>query len=525
MPVSTARSLPRSVPQGTRTSRFAGLVPFSAEEFFRRRLTELGGLGHLAIAVALIGALATYYAGDPSWDMALPPAWSRHTHNLLGLGGAYFADIFIQTLGLAAYLLPLAIAAWGALLLRHRQRVPLWRRLIILFPALLVSSATLALLKPFPAWPLATSLGGSVGQAILAESTKSIGSLIGRGGIWIAWPLIALLTVVMLSVTFGVRFADWRAAFGAVAGAMSWSSGRFGALRSRRRADDDDAPVAARAKAAARREPEVGGRVAAFAPAAKEQRKPPRITAGGKKAEAADPRQSMLNLPEPSDYMLPPQDLLQAAPPESRSPELNEGFLQNNAELLAGVLSDFGVKGDIVNIRPGPVVTLYELEPAPGTKSSRVIGLADDLARSMSALAVRVAVVPGRNVIGIELPNQKRETVYMREILENDNYQAGPIKLPLILGKDIGGLPVVADLARMPHLLVAGTTGSGKSVAINTMILSLLYRLPPERCRFIMVDPKMLELSVYEGIPHLLAPVMTDPRKAVVALKWTVREM
>jgi S-DNA-T family DNA segregation ATPase FtsK/SpoIIIE len=526
MPASTARSLPRNVPQRSRTSRFAGLVPNSAEEFFRRRLTELGGLGQIALAVAIIGALATYYAGDPSWNMALPPAWSRHTRNLLGLGGAYFSDIFIQTLGLASYLLPLAIAAWGARLLRHRQRTPLWRRLIILFPALLVSSATLALLEPFPSWPLATSLGGSVGQAILAQSAKGINGLIGGGGIWIAWPLITLLTVVMLSATFGVRFADWRAAFGGVVGATSWSSRRLGALRPRRSDDDEDAPASVRAKASPRREPEIGGRVVAFAPAApKEQRKPARITAGAKKSESADPRQSTLNLPEPSDYMLPPHELLQAAPPEQRSPELNEGFLQNNAELLSGVLSDFGVKGDIVNIRPGPVVTLYELEPAPGTKSSRVIGLADDLARSMSALAVRVAVVPGRNVIGIELPNQKRETVYMREILENDNYQAGPIKLPLILGKDIGGLPVVADLARMPHLLVAGTTGSGKSVAINTMILSLLYRLPPERCRFIMVDPKMLELSVYEGIPHLLAPVVTDPRKAVVALKWTVREM
>jgi S-DNA-T family DNA segregation ATPase FtsK/SpoIIIE len=526
MPASTARSLPRNVPQRSRTSRFAGLVPNSAEEFFRRRLTELGGLGQIALAVAVIGALATYYAGDPSWNMALPPAWSRHTRNLLGLGGAYFSDIFIQTLGLASYLLPLAIAAWGARLLRHRQRTPLWRRLIILFPALLVSSATLALLKPFPSWPLATSLGGSVGQAILAQSAKGINGMTGGGGIWIAWPLITILTVVMLSATFGVRFTDWRAAFGGVIGATSWSSRRLGALRPRRSDNDDDAPVPARAKSAPRREPEVGGRIVAFAPAPiKEQRKPARITAGAKKAEAADPRQSTLNLPEPSDYMLPPHELLQAAPPESRSPELNEEFLQQNAELLSGVLSDFGVKGDIVNIRPGPVVTLYELEPAPGTKSSRVIGLADDLARSMSALAVRVAVVPGRNVIGIELPNQKRETVYMREILENDNYQAGPIKLPLILGKDIGGLPVVADLARMPHLLVAGTTGSGKSVAINTMILSLLYRLPPERCRFIMVDPKMLELSVYEGIPHLLAPVVTDPRKAVVALKWTVREM
>jgi S-DNA-T family DNA segregation ATPase FtsK/SpoIIIE len=525
MPASTARSLPRNVPQRSRTSRFAGLVPNSAEEFFRRRLTELVGLGQIALAVAVIGALATYYAGDPSWNMALPPAWSRHIHNLLGLAGAYFSDLFIQTLGLASYLLPLAIAAWGARLLRHRQRVPLWRRLIILFPALLVSSATLALLKPFPSWPLATSLGGSVGQAILAQSAKGIDRLIGGGGLWIAWPLITLLTVVMLSATFGIRFADWRAAFGVVGGATSWSSRRLGALRSRRSDDEDDAPTPARTRVATRRDPEVGGRIVAFAPEAKEQRKPPRITAGAKKAEAADPRQSTLNLPEPSDYMLPPHELLQAAPPESRSPELNEDFLQRNAELLAGVLSDFGVKGDIVNIRPGPVVTLYELEPAPGTKSSRVIGLADDLARSMSALAVRVAVVPGRNVIGIELPNQKRATVYMREILENDNYQAGPIKLPLILGKDIGGLPVVADLARMPHLLVAGTTGSGKSVAINTMILSLLYRLPPERCRFIMVDPKMLELSVYEGIPHLLAPVVTDPRKAVVALKWTVREM
>jgi S-DNA-T family DNA segregation ATPase FtsK/SpoIIIE len=526
MPASTARSLPRNVPQRSRTSRFAGLVPNSAEEFFRRRMTELGGLGQIALAVAVIGALATYYAGDPSWNMALPPAWSRHTRNLLGLGGAYFSDIFIQTLGLASYLLPLAIAAWGARLLRHRQRTPLWRRLIILFPALLVSSATLALLKPFPSWPLATSLGGSVGQAILAQCAKGINGLIGGGGIWVAWPLITLLTVVMLSATFGVRFSDWRAAFGGVAGATSWSRRGRGALRRRRDDGDEDAPAPVRAKAAPRREPEVGGRMVAFAPMPiKEQRKPARITAGAKKAEAADPRQSTLNLPEPSDYMLPPHELLQAAPSESRSPELNEDFLQRNAELLAGVLSDFGVKGDIVNIRPGPVVTLYELEPAPGTKSSRVIGLADDLARSMSALAVRVAVVPGRNVIGIELPNQKRETVYMREILENDNYQAGPIKLPLILGKDIGGLPVVADLARMPHLLVAGTTGSGKSVAINTMILSLLYRLPPERCRFIMVDPKMLELSVYEGIPHLLAPVVTDPRKAVVALKWTVREM
>ncbi len=189
------------------------------------------------------------------------------------------------------------------------------------------------------------------------------------------------------------------------------------------------------------------------------------------------------------------------------------------------MLEDFGVKGSIIQVRPGPVVTLYELEPAPGVKSSRVIGLAEDIARSMSAIAARVAVVPGRNAIGIELPNQRRETVYLREQLASKEFANSKAKLPMCLGKTIGGEPVIADMAKMPHLLVAGTTGSGKSVAINTMILSLLYRLSPEQCKLIMIDPKMLELSVYDGIPHLLTPVVTDPKKAVVALKWTVREM
>jgi S-DNA-T family DNA segregation ATPase FtsK/SpoIIIE len=204
---------------------------------------------------------------------------------------------------------------------------------------------------------------------------------------------------------------------------------------------------------------------------------------------------------------------------------LSSEELEQNARLLEGVLGDFGVKGEIINVRPGPVVTLYELEPAPGIKSSRVIGLADDIARSMSAIAARVAVVSGRNVIGIELPNQRRETVYLREVLASQVYEKSKAKLPIILGKNIGGEPIIADLAKMPHLLVAGTTGSGKSVAINTMILSILYRLTPDQVKMIMIDPKMLELSIYDGIPHLLTPVVTDPKKAVVALKWTVREM
>ncbi|RWA59152.1 DNA translocase FtsK [Mesorhizobium sp.] len=208
-----------------------------------------------------------------------------------------------------------------------------------------------------------------------------------------------------------------------------------------------------------------------------------------------------------------------------RDASLSKDALEQNARLLEGVLEDFGVKGEIIHVRPGPVVTLYELEPAPGIKSSRVIGLSDDIARSMSAIACRVAVVPGRNAIGIELPNAKRETVYLREIMASRDFETTKAKLALALGKTINGEAVIVDIAKMPHVLVAGTTGSGKSVAINTMILSLLYRLTPQECRLIMIDPKMLELSVYDGIPHLLTPVVTDPKKAVVALKWTVREM
>ena len=225
------------------------------------------------------------------------------------------------------------------------------------------------------------------------------------------------------------------------------------------------------------------------------------------------------------EYALPPLTLLAEPKRVGKPAELSDDALEQNARMLEGVLDDFGVKGQILKVRPGPVVTLYELEPAPGIKSSRVISLADDIARSMSAISARVAVVQGRNAIGIELPNAKRETVFLREMLGSEAFEKSNLNLAIALGKNIGGEPVFADLARMPHLLIAGTTGSGKSVGINTMILSLLYRLPPERCKLIMIDPKMLELSVYEGIPHLLAPVVTDPRKAVVALKWAVREM
>ncbi len=255
-------------------------------------------------------------------------------------------------------------------------------------------------------------------------------------------------------------------------------------------------------------------------PAGRVQAKAPPPKPSARVQREAQP--SLINM---SDFDLPSLHFLQDTPPANAEMQLSQEALEQNARLLEGVLEDFGVKGEIINVRPGPVVTLYELEPAPGIKSSRVIGLADDIARSMSAIAARVAVVPGRNAIGIELPNSNRETVYLREILASKAYDSSKAKLPLILGKTIGGEATIADLAKMPHLLVAGTTGSGKSVAINTMILSILYRMTPEQVKMIMIDPKMLELSIYDGIPHLLTPVVTDPKKAVVALKWTVREM
>ncbi|SFK55523.1 DNA segregation ATPase FtsK/SpoIIIE, S-DNA-T family [Methylocapsa palsarum] len=282
------------------------------------------------------------------------------------------------------------------------------------------------------------------------------------------------------------------------------------------------APPAARAAAQSRQLAEP-----TFAAPAAESRRviaaPPAALKPGLRAQK-EAASSSQNRPSRREYRLPPLQML-AEPRKLPQTKVSEDALSQNARLLEGVLEDFGVKGEIINVRPGPVVTLYELEPAPGIKSSRVIGLADDIARSMSAISARVAVVQGRNAIGIELPNQRRETVYLRELLGSADFEQSNHRLAIALGKNIGGEPIIVDLARMPHLLVAGTTGSGKSVAINTMILSLLYRLRPEECRLIMVDPKMLELSVYDGIPHLLTPVVTDPKKAVVALKWAVREM
>jgi len=510
-------------------------LPEALRDALRRRLRELGGLALLLVATLLALALATWSVHDPS----LSHATNAPVRNVLGVSGAIVADLLIQLLGVAALALVLPIAIWGWRLATHR---PLQReriRLAFCVLAILLAAACTAALPRTPAWPLPVGLGGVVGDWMLRfPALLAGGTLSGR-----ARAAVAIVTGAGTLVCFAIAAGlGWRAGGRHVDDAvdderergsisLGWITHGFLSLKARlaralkrrpqarspaRRAaapvNDRTEPrfdESARATLQPQIEPEEDeeDEDETAPPARRKPKAPPRAprkTTGG--------------------YVLPPLELL-AAPKAVGRTVLSNDALQANAAALEGVLGDFGVRGEIINARPGPVVTLYELEPAPGIKSSRVIGLADDIARSMSALSARVAVVAGRNAIGIELPNPTREKVYLREQLASNDYVDTTAKLPLCLGKTIGGEPVIVDLARMPHLLIAGTTGSGKSVAINTMILSLLYRLRPEQCRLIMVDPKMLELSVYDGIPHLLAPVVTDPKKAVVALKWAVREM
>ena len=479
----------------------------------RRGLVVLAGLALVGLAVALLLACLGYHPGDPSWNTATGGA----AKNLLGRPGAVAADLALQNLGLAALLLPLPLMGWGWRLLRDGRLSGWWLRLLLLPIAMLSAAVALAPLVRPAVWPVATGLGGALGELLLGRAA-ALG--LERGPVVAGAALLGALTFLYI---LAVTRSEWNAV-------GRGFSRVFGAVRRRAAepasAEDELAPQAPKrrkTKSGDRREPSLDGHKVDQPGKAPVLVADKARTAQGKRGREA--AQGRLDLGATGDYELPTLDLLAAPKSSRRESELNRDALEKNARLLESVLQDFGVKGEIVKIRPGPVVTRYELEPAPGTKTSRVVGLADDIARSMSAVSVRAAVVPGSSSIGIELPNAQRETVFLRELLGSESFDRNGGRLPLVLGKDISGGPVIVDLSRMPHLLIAGTTGSGKSVSINVLILSLLYRLSPEQCRMIMIDPKMLELSVYEGIPHLLTPVVTEPKKAVVALKWTVREM
>jgi len=502
----------------------------NVEQFLRRRLVELRGAAWLAGALALLLALLSYHRTDPSWSQAT----AATTHNLLGVPGAWAADLLLQALGIASLLIVAGFAIWGARIVLHKEPPALWLRFTLLPIGITLAAAVLAALPVPGFWPLASGFGGFGGLLIL-NALFGLADMIGVPAPLTISALILLplaVLALMQPLCFGRMQLAW-AGRRVVAGLLALA--RFPLTLLHRRGASF-ATLASELRGALGR---AEARASADAPGVAVTRALPSFDNDDEDEDDAseavsEPRAPKVRKPKVKpkqtamvfngdDRELPPHDLLQP-PEESSGKKIDQDALTQNARLLESVLTDFGVKGEILKVWPGPVVTLYELEPAPGTKSSRVISLADDIARSMSAVSARVAVIPGRNVIGIELPNAQRARVYFRELLGSDSFE-GIDGLPLALGKDIGGTPIAVDLAKMPHLLIAGTTGSGKSVALNTMILSLLYRLTPEQCRLILIDPKMLELSVYEGIPHLLTPVVTDPRKAVVALKWTVREM
>jgi S-DNA-T family DNA segregation ATPase FtsK/SpoIIIE len=533
-----------STPAIERVIPLVGQLPAPIREALARRLRELAGLGLISLTGVAAAALMTWSVQDPS----LSHATSRAIHNLVGYPGAIGADLLMQILGLGAIMLILPIAVWGWRMLTHRTfdrealRIGCWILCTVM-------SAGFASCWPHGgAWPLPTGLGGVVGDALV----RAPAVVFGPPGVIYRFLLgiilfAASLTTFLIAGGLGSRpqedeltpiedddapFAEEEDESGSVS--LGWAfhaamsaKARLGWLLVAAYRWLVASPPPSRSFSFDRREPSLGRAAPALAPDAEddladeeeEDEDAPAARAPRKKAASRVPSRKSSDR-----FELPPISVLTAPRASDRQP-LSKSELDSNSRALEGVLGDFGVRGEIVKAHPGPVVTLYELEPAPGIKSSRVIGLADDIARSMSALSARVAVVPGRNAIGIELPNPHREKVYLRELLAVKDYNESVAKLPLCLGKNIGGDSIIVDLARMPHLLIAGTTGSGKSVAINTMILSLLYRLRPDQCRLIMVDPKMLELSVYDGIPHLLTPVVTDPKKAVVALKWAVREM
>ncbi len=556
-----------------RTSTFspADHLSDATREFLARRFAEVLGLALLAGLFGMGLSLASWSVRDPSWNHAASGA----VHNLAGPVGAIVADLVMQLCGVAVVALLMPLACWGWQLLTVHRLDHLRFRVVLLLAGVAAAAALASLLPITDRWPLPTGLGGVVGDGLLALPRRlcdrSTAAMIALAAILAATAIMTLTA----AAGFGLKAIppedmdagfDWVAAparrssdedrdgepgfalvsLGALIHGLLSARGALTRLFTRR--DVASAPPVgpAPAEPAFRgpAEPRYAGRErleptfaaprsaspsappAAPEEAATTQLTPQRSPAAAPHETHVPPRGYRPRRGRDGDatYELPRLGIL-AEPRTQPGHRISEDALEQNARLLEGVLEDFGVRGEIINVRPGPVVTLYELEPAPGIKSSRVVGLADDIARSMSAISARVAVVQGRNAIGIELPNQRRDTVFLRELLASEEFGGAKQKLAIALGKTIGGEPVIVDLARMPHLLVAGTTGSGKSVAINTMILSLLYRLKPEECRLIMVDPKMLELSIYDGIPHLLTPVVTDPKKAVIALKWAVREM
>lgn len=491
------------------------------------------GVLAFTIGVFVCGSLATYSTTDPSLNVAS----NSVSMNVFGTSGAYISDIVTQMLGWSGWILGLGLLIGGIkrTLFIGQPDASKWWLGALLIP---ISAACFSVFPQPTTEPVATNLGGMIGiafHATMAMPLKAFeisnadaiaGALLGVCAFWLTLFLTGLklrdvvMTAKVTAQTIKGTFKVLRSILGGILKLVRV----LGNLFRRKREPMEQTELVAEFQEV---EPSSQEEIATIQPEIEhqEESRPDASVIKPSRKDVSPPSRTS-SAPQKKRtpaFELPKIGLLDDAP--ERQNIINKDELLDRAQRLAEVLEEFGVQGNIKEVRPGPVVTLFELEPAAGVKSARVIALADDVARSMSATAARIAVVAGKNAIGIELPNEDRETVYFRTLLGKDAYRKSLASLPMALGEDIGGTPIVVDLAKMPHLLIAGTTGSGKSVGVNAMILSLLFKLTPEECRFIMIDPKMLELSVYQEIPHLLAPVVTDPKKAVNALKWTVREM
>ena len=492
--------------------------------FFKKRLLESIGILIFVLSLVLFLSVLSFNNNDPSFTNLT----DNTTQNIIGKYGAHSSDMLLNLFGAGSIIIFLIGFAWGAQLFFKKKINFLWIRLIFAPITIISCSIALNVITLSKSWPLSTGVGGIIGKYssfYLISFFQQFDYIISQTYISI---LFSFITLVSLNLSMGFNQEDWskfsnilflilKKIFITILKIFSFAIlyfkkfflffrpiitkifGKFFKNSSNNSINNNN-----------------------ILDAELIREKNKNLKPGKLLKDSIEPR---FKFEENDDFELPNLQLLNQNTKQSSFHNTNSELLKQNAKLLENVLKQFNIDAKIIGIHPGPVVTLYELEPAPGVKTSRIIGLTDDIARSMSAGSARISNVSGKNAVGIELPNQERETVYLKEIFGSKDFDSTSSKLPLVFGKNIAGNTVIQDLAKMPHLLIAGTTGSGKSVGLNAMILSLLYSLKPEQCKFIMIDPKMLELSVYDGIPHLLTPVVTDPRKAIISLKWLVKEM